>query len=124
MAGLGLMVVGLAAPQDPTGPLTPSLPASPAFATADSNGSMIAVTGIDVTGSSLLYVIDTESRQLSVYQATGGGRATSGVRWVGGRRIDLDLRVDGWNDKSELGYKALREQFQKGGVLPADSRRQ
>lgn len=109
LAGIALCVVGLF--QSQTDPVA----TSPSFATADSNGSMIAVTGVDITGSSILYVIDTENRQLSVYQATGGSSATSNVRWVGARRIDLDLQVDGWNDKSELGFKELREEFEKNG---------
>ena len=86
---------------------------TPSFATADSNHRMIAVTGIDVTGSSVLYVIDTIDKQLSVYQADGGGRSTSGVRWVGARNIGLDLAVDGYNDKSEASYKELRDEFDR-----------
>ena len=110
LAGIALCVVGLFQPAQ-----TEPVPTSPSFATADSNGSMIAVTGVDITGSSILYVIDTDNRQLSVYQATGGSSATSNVRWVGARRIDLDLQVDGWNDKSELGFKELRKEFEKNG---------
>ena len=79
---------------------------------------MIAVTGIDVTGSSVLYVIDTIDRRLSVYQADGGGRSTSGIKWVGARNIDLDFAVDGWNDKSEVKYKELRKQLESADLLP------
>ncbi len=113
MAGLALCLVGLLSPLRPAQSQTDPLPTLPSFATSDSNGSMIAVTGVDLTGSSILYVIDTDNRQLSVYQATGGSRATANVRWVGARRIDLDLQVDGWNDKSELGFKELRDEFEK-----------
>jgi hypothetical protein len=84
----------------------------PAYATSDSNGRMIAVTGIDVTGTSVLYVIDTVEKRLSVYQADGGGKSTSGVRWVGARNIGYDFEVDGWNDRSEVSYKDLRDRLE------------
>jgi hypothetical protein len=87
----------------------------PAIATADSNGAMIAVTGMDVTGSSILYLIDTERRQLAVYQATGGS-STAKLLLVGARNIDLDLRLDGYNDKSEYSYKDLEKKFQGEGI--------
>jgi hypothetical protein len=117
LAGLGLVAVTA---QTPTS--TRSLPAGgPSFATADSNDTMIAVTGIDVTGSSILYVIDTEARHLAVYEATGGADSTMGVKFVGGRKIDLDLKVDGYNDRSELSYKQLAEEFKKlGGSEKSD----
>lgn len=82
-----------------------------AYGTADSNDRMIAVTGVDVTGGSILYVIDTERRSLSVYQATGGTSSTMNVKFVGARNIDLDLQVDGYNDKSEYTYKELEKRF-------------
>ena len=81
------------------------------LATADSNKNMIAVTGIDLTGSSVLYLIDTEKKQLAVYQANGGGEPTQSLRLVGARRIDLDLQIEGFNDKSQYSYEALQKRF-------------
>jgi hypothetical protein len=75
--------------------------------TADSNGRMIAVTGVDVTGQSILYLVDTEGQQICVYQASGGSSSTQGVKFVGARRIELDLLLDGFNDKTESNGKAL-----------------
>lgn len=83
----------------------------PAFATSDSNEQMIAVTGIDLTGSSVLYLIDTQNRQLAVYQASGGSESTQGIKLVGARRIDLDLKLYGFNDKSEYSYEELEKRF-------------
>ncbi len=85
--------------------------------TADSNGSMIAVTGVDMTGQSILYLIDTETKHICVYQATGGSKSTRGIQFLGARRIDLDLQLDGFNDRSEsdgrpLGYKELLKRFE------------
>lgn len=121
--GCALAAVGLArTPQggnnnqgQPT--QTRSLPQLTGGATADSNGRMIAVTGVDVTGASILYLVDTVKEHLVVYQANGGSESTQGVRFVGARRIDLDLQLDGFNDKSEFPYKKLKEEFSKQGLL-------
>jgi hypothetical protein len=110
--GFVLVSLSLATGSEPSqnAPQTP-WPVLPSYATGDSNNRMIAVTGIDVTGSSILYLIDTESRQISVYQAQGGTSSTMNLKWVGARRIDLDLQVDGYNDKSEFSYKDLLSKF-------------
>ena len=120
VSGFALATLGLVAEsQDPPPPTRPTQFAS-GYGTADSNDRMIAVTGMDVTGASLLFVIDTETRRLSVYQATGGTSSTMNVRWVGARNIDLDLQVDGWNDKSEMSYRDLETQFQSDVAPPDD----
>jgi hypothetical protein len=103
-----------------TGPVPPPMPqvvpGVGAIANSDSNGSMIAVTGTDLTGSCVLYLIDTETKQLAVYQASGGTKSLRGVELVGARRIDLDLQLEGYNDKSEYSYAELDKQFQKSGT--------
>jgi len=121
LAGFALLWVGLV-PQsqgnqdeDDEDPAQ-RLPYTTSYGTADSNGRMIAVTGVDVTGGSILYLIDTESRHMSVYQAQGGTSSTAAVKWVGGRNIDLDLKVDGFNDKSELSFKELARRFAEDGA--------
>ena len=83
----------------------------PYGATADSNNKMIAVTGVDRTGSSVLYLIDTEAKQLAAYQATGGSSSMMGVKLIGARKLDLDLQLFGYNDKSDYSYRELQEQF-------------
>ena len=124
VAGLLFAAVGYAISPVQQDPETQSYPAIPGGATSDSNGSMIAVTGMDVTGASILYLVDTESKQLAIYQANGGGKSTQGVRLVGARRIDLDLQLLGFNDKTKDGdtdllYSVLEAQFQEQGLLPA-----
>src|SRR5262245_37553305 len=124
VAGLALAAIGLArgpqgAPNSP--PTAADLPPNlPALGNADSNNRMIAVTGMDITGASILYLVDTVDYRLAVYQASGGSESTQGVKLVGARRIDLDLQLDGLNDKSQYSYKKLREEFQKKGLLPGD----
>ena len=90
-----------------------------AGSSSDSNNRMIAVTGVDLTGSSVLYLVDTVNQRLAVYQATGGAASTQGIKLIGARRIDLDLRLHGLNDRSEYTFKDLAEQFTSQG-LPVD----
>ncbi|MEZ6005728.1 MAG: hypothetical protein R3F33_16285 [Planctomycetota bacterium] len=90
-------------------------------ATADSNNDMIAVTGVDVTGVSVLYLIDTKSKKLAVYQASGGSGGTQGIKLVGARNIALDLQLDGFNDKTEykgrpLRFQDLQKRFEGSGL--------
>ena len=94
----------------------------PAFGTSDSNGEMIAVTGIDVTGSSILYLVDTKGRHLAVYQANGGSDSNQGLKLVGARRIDLDLELEGYNDKSEYPVQELQKKFADIGRAPHTSK--
>jgi len=114
-AAVSLSLVTRSEPQEP-GLSREDLAVQPSYATGDSNNRMIAVTGIDVTGSSILYLIDTEAKQISVYQAQGGTSSTMNLKWVGARRIDLDLAVDGYNDKSEFSYKELLSKFSQGST--------
>jgi hypothetical protein len=114
VAVVGLLSGAFAAPQQtvPTAPPTGTpYTAPPSFADSDSNNRMIAVSGVDATGSSILYLIDTEAKQLAVYQANGGGRATQNVRLVGARKIDLDLQLVGFHDDSEYSYEDLEKRF-------------
>ena len=112
IAGALLAAIGYALGQDGGVPGGQTIvPGSPGGATADSNGSMIAVTGTDMTGAMVLYVIDTETKHLAVYQASAGAKSSQGIRLVAARRIGLDLELDGYNDRSEHSYKELRELF-------------
>jgi hypothetical protein len=117
LVGLGALALANLPRQDGGTNTGPSPGMTGAFATADSNGSMIAVTGLDVTGASLLYLVDTENKQLAVYQAVGGSRSMQGLKLVGARRIDLDLQLDGFNDHSEYTFKELEKEFAAKGAL-------
>lgn len=128
VAGISLAAIGLlfepahsrrvAAQEDddddtPTQDQFPVLPQLPTMGNSDSNNTMIAVTGIDVTGSSILYLVDTVNRQIAIYQASGGPSSSQGIKFVGARRIDLDLQLNGWNDRSEYKYEDLEQEFAK-----------
>ncbi len=107
--------------QEPPDPPTQTFPIAMGSATADSNNRMIAVTGIDVTGASILYLVDTQSQRLAVYQASGGAEKMQGIKLVGARRIDLDFELDGYNDRSAFTYKQLLKTFVDQGLLPDPS---
>ncbi|MHC5020189.1 MAG: hypothetical protein ACYTGX_08800 [Planctomycetota bacterium] len=64
--------------------------------TSGQSPNMIAVTGLIGSGVSVLYVIDTEKKQLAVYNAIGGKE----LRFVAARRIRYDMELREFNDKS------------------------
>ena len=120
VCGFALAAIGLATQTNPgQAPTTQVLPVA-SVATADSNNRMIAVTGTDITGASILYLVDTVTNHMAVYQASGGAESTRGIKLVGARNIDLDLQLDGLNDQSEWTYKKLREKFVQEGLLPGE----
>ena len=57
---------------------------------AAANG-MIAVTGSYGVGTQVLYLIDTTTKQLAVYEARGGSGSMRRLIFLGARRISLDL---------------------------------
>ncbi|MBL8752813.1 MAG: hypothetical protein JNK15_05885 [Planctomycetes bacterium] len=81
---------------------------------ASANG-FVAVTGSYGIGTSVLYLIDTVNRQLAVYEARGGSSEQRRIVLVGARRIDLDLQLRSYNDRSEYEYDELQELFEKRG---------
>jgi len=89
----------------------------PALSNSDSNHRMIAVTGIDVTGNNVLYLIDTIHPHIAVYQANGGSKGTRSIALVAARDCSLDLQLSGFNDHSEFDYDALRARFVEQGLL-------
>lgn len=80
---------------------------------AAAGNGIVAVTGSYGVGTSVLYLIDTERKQLAVYEARGGGTEQRRIMLVGARRIDLDLQLEGYNDRSEYGYQDLKRLFER-----------
>lgn len=110
-------------PPPPTAPTPgepePGAPEPVAFPTdggqSASGGGFLAVTGSYGIGTSVLYLVDTQSRQLAVYEARGGSAEQRRIVLVGARRIDLDLQLHGYNDRSEYEYQDLQRLFEKRG---------
>lgn len=80
-----------------------------------SNG-FIAVTGSYGVGTSVLYLLDTVNKQLTAYEARGGSESMRRLVFVGARRIDLDLQLIDYNDKSEYRREDLARMFKSGPV--------
>ncbi len=87
--------------------------------TASANG-FVAVTGSYGVGTSVLYLVDTVNRQLAIYEARGGSAEQRRVVLVGARKIDLDLQLERYNDRSEYDYRELRTLFDKRGGTDPD----
>jgi hypothetical protein len=98
---------------DPTQP--PAVVYSEESGSAASTNGFVAVTGSYGVGTSVLYLVDTVNRQLAVYEARGGSTEQRRIVLVGARKIDLDLQLQGYNDRSEYEYKRLQELFEKRG---------
>lgn len=86
--------------------------------TEEHSGSMsangfLAVTGSYGVGTSVMYLVDTVNRQLAVYEARGGSAEQRRIVLVGARRLDLDLQLHGYNDRSEYEYSDLEKLFAK-----------
>lgn len=101
-----------------TGPAAPLVYGGDSGGTAAAANGILAVTGSYGVGTSVLFVIDTESKQLAVYEARGGSPNRGRVFLVGARRIDLDLTLRGYHDESEWKYDRLRKRFAEEGLLP------
>ena len=87
---------------------------------SSSTNGFLAVTGSYGVGTSVVYVIDTVNRQLAVYEARGGSAEQRRVVLVGARKIDLDLQLEGYNDRSEYEYRQLKDVFSKRGANDHD----
>ncbi len=88
-----------------------ALPDEQGSSTAFANG-FLAVTGSYGVGTSVLYLVDTETRQLAVYEARGGSPSMRRIMLVAARRIDLDLQLESYNDASEYDYPTLKRMFE------------
>ena len=100
---------------EPAGPGAPPIVYTEESSASTSTNGFLAVTGSYGVGTSVLYLIDTNSRQLAVYEARGGGADQRRIVLVGARRIDLDLQLPGYNDRSEYEYNDLKKLFDRRG---------
>ncbi len=91
-----------------------TLPDQEGSQTAFANG-FLAVTGSYGVGTSVLYLVDTNTRQLAVYEARGGSPSMRRLLLVAARRIDLDLQLESYNDESEYHYSTLKRMFEERG---------
>ncbi len=89
--------------------------------TVSQNTRFIAATGSVGSGMSVLWLVDTEAKQLVVYGSSAMGKT---VELRAARNIEWDLKLDEYNDDSQykaedLERLAQRQQQKKGGAAPA-----
>ncbi|MCZ6573449.1 MAG: hypothetical protein O7C98_09830 [Planctomycetota bacterium] len=78
---------------------------------SDSNNRFVAVTIPIGSGDSVLALVDTQSERLLMYRylrSKGGG-----LQLVAARQLDFDLRLSGYQDRSEYTRDELRKEYEK-----------
>ncbi len=81
----------------------------PTASDSNSNNRFVAVTTPIGSGESALFVLDSEREQLTVYRYT----RNKGLVFLAARKIDYDLKIDGYEDKSKYTRPELKKQFEK-----------
>jgi hypothetical protein len=93
-------------------PLRPGLEARTTPATgsdSNSNNRFVAVTCPIGSGESVLFVLDSLSDQLAVYQY----ERRKGLKFLSGRKIDFDLRIHGYRDESDYTRDEMRALYER-----------
>jgi hypothetical protein len=78
---------------------------------AAGNSDYLIATGTSKYSGALLFLFDTRSKVLAVYEAEGGTAATRGVTWVGARKLEWDTHTTELNDKSEHSFNEMKQLF-------------
>ena len=74
-----------------------------------SNNRFVAVTTPIGSGESALFLIDAKTEQLAVYRFL----RNKGLAFMAARKIDYDLRINGYEDHSEYSREKLRREYEK-----------
>ena len=78
----------------------------------------VLVTSTFGAASAVLFVVDPVTGTLASYEATPG--ESGGLRLLGARRIDYDLRLTRYKDQSEFSFSELRDQYEAGDGDPSE----
>lgn len=104
-----------------TGSRQPGVP-NPGAGTAAWNNRAIALAGSVGGGETVVYYFDTEAQRLLVYQYRTGDKG--GVSLLAARHFDMDLKLEGYRDRSEKSRDQLKEDYDKmfppGGQTPGE----
>lgn len=96
----------------------------PARATSPSgageSGPLLVTSSLGAT-SAILFVLDPTTRNLSAYEATPGDNG--GLRLLGARKIEHDLELAKYRDRSEYSYFDLRDKKNEVGGNADDAKR-
>ncbi len=99
-------------PQIPGDPFRPGIQGRTTTVTAsdsNSNNRFVAVTCPVGSGESVLFVLDAKNEQLATYRFA----RKKGLEFLGGRKIDYDLRISGWNDRSKYTRDEMKRLFDR-----------
>jgi hypothetical protein len=101
---------GVTVQRDPLAGLKNRITTSGATASdSNSNNRMVAVTTPIGSGESVLFLIDTKTEQLTVYKFD----RNKGLKFIAARKIDYDLRINGYEDMSEFSREDLKREYHK-----------
>jgi len=81
----------------------------PTASDSNSNNRFVAVTTPIGSGESALFLIDAETEQLAVYRFV----RNRGLSFLAARKIDYDLKLNGYEDHSEYSREKLRLEYEK-----------
>jgi len=82
---------------------------APTASDSDSNNRFVAVTCPIGSGESVLFLLDSESEQVTVYRY----RRNKGLEFLAGRKIDYDLKISGYSDISKYTRDEMARLFEK-----------
>lgn len=82
---------------------------APTASDSNSNNRFVAVTTPIGSGESALFLIDAETEQLAVYRFL----RNKGLAFMAARKIDYDLKINGYEDHSEFSRDKLRKEYEK-----------
>jgi hypothetical protein len=86
---------------------------SPGQPAAVEDAGLLVTSSIGAT-SSILFVVDPASRTLAAYEAVPGAAEGSGLKLLGARKIEQDLKLLRYQDLSEFSYNELKERYESG----------
>jgi hypothetical protein len=101
---------GITIGNDPLGMLrNRATTTAPTASDSSSNNRFVAVTTPIGSGESALFLIDAKTEQLAVYRFV----RNKGLAFLAARKIDFDLKLNGYEDHSEYSREKLRLEYEK-----------
>jgi len=82
---------------------------APTSSDSNANNRFVAVTCPVGSGESVLFLIDSQSEQVACYTY----QRYKGLSFLAGRNIEYDLKVNGYQDISELTHEEMRNLYEK-----------
>ena len=108
--GPGKGGAGITIAQDPLAGLKSRVTTTgPTASDSNSNNRFVAVTTPIGSGESVLFLVDSIKEQITIYQFD----RNKGLKFVAARKIDYDLKINGYEDKSRYTRNDLKDQFEK-----------